>query len=324
MAIPVLAGPDGPTLGPGAAELLDELPDDLFALLETYSASGAAGETVERVVLDTSGLSNPDLRTVLLVGVGAGTTDDLRRAGAALARRSKGRLSVATSLGALCDDAGLRALIEGLVLGSYEFHWRSEGPKERPVQRVVLAGLVDADSRKGVVDRALAVAGAGWRSRTLALVPSNLKSPAWLAEQAADVAQGSGLGIEVWDEKALAKRGLRRHRRGRSRVGQPAAARPARLHAPPPGQEGAARRSRRQGHHLRHRRPVHQAARQHDADEARHDRSRCRPLGDGRARRRELPAPRHRPDAVCGERRRRRLDAARRRVAPLRRTHHAR
>ena len=34
VAIPVLAGPDGLTLGPGAAELLDELGDDLFALLE--------------------------------------------------------------------------------------------------------------------------------------------------------------------------------------------------------------------------------------------------------------------------------------------------
>ena len=41
VAIPVLAGPDGPTLGPGAAELLDELDEDLFALLEAASATGA-------------------------------------------------------------------------------------------------------------------------------------------------------------------------------------------------------------------------------------------------------------------------------------------
>ena len=35
VAVPVLADPGGPTLGPGAAELLSELGEDLFDLLET-------------------------------------------------------------------------------------------------------------------------------------------------------------------------------------------------------------------------------------------------------------------------------------------------
>ncbi len=209
VAVPVLADPDhGPTLGPGAAELVDELGEDLFALLDAASATGAVGEVVERVVLDTAGLTNPDLRLVLLVGVGSGSTDDLRRAGAALARHVRGRLSVATSLGALGDDAGLRALVEGLVLGSFEFHWRSTGPLQQPVERVVLAGLAAADTRAEAVAKALAVAGAGWLARTLALVPANVKNPAWMAEQAADVAQRAGLGIKVWDDEQLAKQGF--------------------------------------------------------------------------------------------------------------------
>ena len=208
VAVPVLVDDDGPTLGPGAAELVDELGEDLFDLLDADSVTGQVGEVAERVVLDTSGLSNPDLRLVLLVGVGSGTTDDLRRAGATLARRARGRRCVATSLAALCDDAGLRALVEGLVLGSYEFHWRSKGPKEQPVAQVVLAGLSDPDTRAGVLARATAVAEAGWRSRTLALVPSNLKTPAWLAEQAAEVAERAGLDITVWDEDRLAAEGF--------------------------------------------------------------------------------------------------------------------
>jgi leucyl aminopeptidase len=208
VAVPVLADPDGLTLGPGAAELLDQLPEDFFALLDAASATGAAGEVVERVVLDTAGLSNPDLRLVLLVGVGSGTTAELRRAGAAVARRTKGRQCVATSLAALCDDAGLRALVEGLVLGSYEFHWRSTGPVDQPVARVVLAGLADADRRTDVLGRALAVAGAGWHARTLALVPSNLKNPVWLADRAQEVADRSGLAITVWDEDRLAADGF--------------------------------------------------------------------------------------------------------------------
>ena len=90
VALPVLQGngEDGPSLGPGAAELLDELPDDLFALLELHDAEGKVGEIVQHAVLDGSRLANPDLKLVLLVGVGDGTPTDLRRAGAVLARHA--------------------------------------------------------------------------------------------------------------------------------------------------------------------------------------------------------------------------------------------
>jgi leucyl aminopeptidase len=210
VAVPVLdgTGDDGPTLGPGAAELVDELGEDLFALLELGECTGKVGEIVDRAVLDASGSANPELRLVLLVGVGSGTTDDLRRAGAALARRTRGRSSVATSLAALSDDAGLRALVEGLVLGSFEFHWRSTGPQTTPVQQVVLAGLADATARRPALDRALAVAEASWLSRTLALVPANEKTPAWLADQAVEVGTKAGLKVTVWDEKKLAADGF--------------------------------------------------------------------------------------------------------------------
>ena len=221
VAIPVLAADpatasggssnadvSGVTLGPGAAELVDELGEDLFAVLDVANATGKVGEVVERAVLDPAGLANPDLRLVLLVGVGDGSPASLRKAGAALARAVKGRSTVATSLAALSDDAGLRALVEGIVLGSYEFHWRSEGPLKQPVQRVVLAAMGDATGRKPALDRALAVAGASWTSRTLALVPANEKTPQWLADQAAEVAGRAGLKVAVWNEKKLAAEGF--------------------------------------------------------------------------------------------------------------------
>ena len=208
VAIPVMSGADGPVLGPGAAELLDELDEDLFLLLDQAKATGEVGEVVDRVVLDATGLTNADTVLVLLVGVGAGEPDDLRRAGAVLARRTRGHRTVATSLAALADDAGLRALVEGLVLGSYEFHWRSDGPRHQPVERVVLAGLTDPKSRRPALDRAMAVAGAGWMSRTLALVPSNEKTPQWMAERAAEVADRAGLRITVRDEDQLAAQGF--------------------------------------------------------------------------------------------------------------------
>ena len=208
VAIPVLVDEDGVALGPGAAELLDELDLDVFALLEHFEAKGRPGEIVEHPVLSGGGLSNASLRLVLFAGVGEGTPADLRRAGAALARRTKGRQTLATSVAALADDAGLRAFVEGLVLGSFGFHRRSSGPKENPVARVVLAGVSEPESRQHALARALAVAGAGWMARTLALVPSNEKNPLWMADRAAEVADAAGLGIKVWEEKALAREGF--------------------------------------------------------------------------------------------------------------------
>ena len=78
------------------------------------------------------------------------------------------------------------------MLGSFVFHWRSQGPEHEPVRRVVLAGLA-GDDHAAALERGLALGGAGWRSRMLATVPSNLKSPQWLAEQAEQLAAEHGL-----------------------------------------------------------------------------------------------------------------------------------
>ncbi|KRC55124.1 leucyl aminopeptidase [Nocardioides sp. Root79] len=210
VALPVLPGDDGEPvlLGPGAAELADELGLDLVGIAEVHGLTGATAE-VAVVPVPEGSATNPDLRVVLLVGVGAAQIIDLRRAGAALARAARDRGAVATSIPTVHPDAddALEAFVVGTMLGGFEFHWRSKGPQHEPPRRVVLAGpTVTAD--RGVLERAVALGGAGWRSRLLATVPSNLKNPAWLAEQAADVAAASGLGIEVWDEQQLAKDGF--------------------------------------------------------------------------------------------------------------------
>ncbi|MCW2757788.1 MAG: leucyl aminopeptidase, partial [Nocardioidaceae bacterium] len=238
VALPVLAGPDGPELGPGAADLLEEIDLDLFAVLETAGATGSAGEVTRVPVAGLAGLANPGLALLLLVGVGAGEPADLRRAGAGLGRAVKDRTALATSVPSVGDDAGLRAFVEGLVLGSFEFHLRSEGPKARPVEQVIIS----ADpARRDVLARALVVAGAGWRARALATVPSNIKSPQWFVEQATELVEAAGLGIEVLDETDLEERGFG----GIAAVGR-ASATPPRLlvltYEPP--KEGRARSKR--------------------------------------------------------------------------------
>jgi leucyl aminopeptidase len=189
-------------LGPGAAELFEqEGSADPFLALERASAGGAAGDLVE---LPRG--PEPDAPRVLLLGLGAGTPADCRRAGAALARRLKGVESVATSAAAAVDEPGATALVEGLVLGSFTFSLKT-GETTSPVRRVLLAEVI-GDDRRAAVRRGVVLGLAGWRSRTLALVPSNIKGPSWLADQAVALAADRGLDAEVWDEDRLAGEGF--------------------------------------------------------------------------------------------------------------------
>ena len=104
--------------------------------------------------------TTPAVRTVLLVGVGATLPSDLRRAGAALARRTRGRDRVATSVASLAHDAGLRAFAEGLVLGSFTLRPARPATTNLRHATFVLAGLVRPDAREEALRRGLAAARA--------------------------------------------------------------------------------------------------------------------------------------------------------------------
>ena len=222
VAVPVLTGEDGPLLGPGAAELAEDLGIDLTRVVEAAEATGETGEVTELPVVGTADLANSALARVLMIGVGAGTPTDLRRAGATLARRTTNADAVASSLSAVGEDDVLAAFVEGATLGSFGFSMRKDGPRDRPVGRIAIALTANGEERAACLRRAVATSGASWQSRLLASVPSNIKTPAWLAEQAVTAAEGAGLKTTVLDEKQLAERGFG----GVVGVGQGAAAPP--------------------------------------------------------------------------------------------------
>ncbi|CAN5258308.1 hypothetical protein BH24ACT10_BH24ACT10_04880 [soil metagenome] len=175
---------------PGAAAAVD-----LEALLERESAKGGAGELVA-VPVDGA-------VRVLLLGVGAATPADLRKAGAALARRAKDDVDLAVDLRALpVDGPALHALVEGLLLASYAFS-RKADPKPRALQTIHLVGPTALQDE---LDAALAVVRAVCAARDLGNTPSGEKSPAWLAAAAGDLLPG--LEVPVLDDKQLADRGF--------------------------------------------------------------------------------------------------------------------
>ena len=209
VAIPVLPTESGlPVLiGPGAAELGERWNVDLLAMAETFEMTGKGG-SIATFPASRSGEPGENPVLVILVGVGDQTPTDFRRAGAALARATRDRGHIATTVPAIADERGFEAFIVGMTLGSFVFHWRSAGPEHSPVKHVVLAGIPAAASRADEVARAQAIGAAAWKARFLATVPSNVKTPEWLAQQAREVADAHDLDVKVWNEQELADQGF--------------------------------------------------------------------------------------------------------------------
>jgi len=126
-------------LGPGGAELVEDCGLDLLDLLAQVGASAAAGELTT--------LSVPGF-VVHAIGVGDTTPAALRKAGAALARATRGVDQVASSVHSVAAYDGLAAFVAGAVLGSFRYSLRTTEAGTRsdaPVGRILLAGApVDA------------------------------------------------------------------------------------------------------------------------------------------------------------------------------------
>ncbi|MGP3931574.1 leucyl aminopeptidase [Nonomuraea sp. KM88] len=157
-------------------------------LLAHYEAKGEAGEVVEVPVARGGGV-----RRVLLYGVGDGSPRALRRAGAALTRRVKGK----DTLTVVPPGGDVAAFAEAALLAAYSYKIGKVG--KPAVRTLAFAGADEAQVRRAqVVAQAVALA------RDLANTPSSVKNPAWLAERAAE----SGLPVKVWDEERLQAEGF--------------------------------------------------------------------------------------------------------------------
>jgi leucyl aminopeptidase len=192
-------------VGDRAADVLAGYRLDLESVAEVEPVTGRAGEVTRVPVLG----DGPSPR-LLLVGVGDGGPRDLRRSAAGLARAVRGRAQLVTTLGTGCGPAGVRAVVEGLVLGGYAPPAGGVTPRtdSAPVGRVELVG----DQRDPAVERGRLHAGATALVRDLAETPANLKTPSWLADRAEEVAAERGLGVRTWrgpDLEAAGFGGLR-------------------------------------------------------------------------------------------------------------------
>ncbi len=192
----------GPRVGDADAEVARGLGIDPEAVLELQKAKGAPGETVVIPAVRRDAA----VKSVILLGIGDGSPQALRKAGAALARQSRDRARVATTTLADLEADAARAFVEGYLLAGYRFSRKSEPPES--VDQTVDLVVADPGSYQEAVDRGVVTGRAVRLARDLANTPANEKSPAWLAEQAELVAERAGLAVRVWDERELAAKGF--------------------------------------------------------------------------------------------------------------------
>ena len=133
-----------------------------------------------------------NLNRIFLVGIGAATDEDIRKASSALGRKVKA--SNATVLTAIVEDKKqIEISVMALALSNYQFTFKSEKKSKKP-QFVIYGDFKDQ------IERANIFAKATWQARDLIHTPSNIKNPQWLANQAKSfvtASKSSALSIKV-------------------------------------------------------------------------------------------------------------------------------
>lgn len=190
----------------GTAEAAARYGIDLADLAERAHAEGSAGSARTVHLPHALGAELPWSRLparIVLVGVGDGRPEDLRRAGAAIARETRGLRQVVTTVGADAGAESTRALVEGYLLGAYRHPSAATGkPEPGPAESLVLLG------RYGPLDVARHTAAAAWAARVLTVTPSSTKTPQWLADRAVEAGRAAGLEVRVLGPSELAAQGF--------------------------------------------------------------------------------------------------------------------
>ncbi|TML19833.1 MAG: leucyl aminopeptidase [Actinobacteria bacterium] len=208
LALPVPE--DGGGAAANGARILDErLQGRLQRLTQEGELRGELGKTL---VLHTDG----ELKAHRVAAAGIGRIEDLdadalRTAAASVARATE---EVGGTVAWLLDetlplplDEQARAVVEGIVLGSYRpGRWKTDAHEPRPVERIVLcagdqAGLEEIGARSARVARWV-----NW-ARDLANSPPNELTPEGLAARAAELDLPS-LRVEALDPKQIDELGM--------------------------------------------------------------------------------------------------------------------
>lgn len=207
IALPVLHRPDGPVV-PFAEEVASDTGIDLQKALIAFTEQGdAQAGNILDILVSTPPSDNSDLRRVVLFGVDDASPEQVRRAAGALARRTQGHSEIAVCLRAIDDDQQLEGFVEGSVLGAFSLSAKEQQPARGP-ERIHLVHSAAAGQVQAALTRARYLATAAWQARRLATMPSNIKSPQWLADEVEQLVADQHIKTTRFDQTRLAKEGF--------------------------------------------------------------------------------------------------------------------
>lgn len=196
---------DTVALADGAAAVDEAFDGELLSALKALGATGAADEVVR---VPTFGRVRAS--AVYATGLGkvngdAPTAEQVRRACGAAGRALSGTKRALVTL----SQIDLRAAVEGIALGAYQFTEYKSDPGEAPVKNVDFVSPADGTGKehKATLKAATAVATAVVTARDLVNTAPNDLYPASFAERAKKLAEEAGLSVEVLDERQLKRKG---------------------------------------------------------------------------------------------------------------------
>lgn len=191
---------EGMRLASDAAQLDNDLLNEIHAFASQDQHQGGAGAV--------SVLPRPGREPQYVVLAGLGTADS-RKTGAAISRVLNERVKIATVLLPVQAESDLiEELALGARLASYRFSLKSEPATPALEELALVESGEPAETRAEALKRAIVVSDRTAFARDLVNTPSNIKSPAWLADQAREAAERDGLQAAIWDEAVLAEQGF--------------------------------------------------------------------------------------------------------------------
>ena len=210
---------------------LESVETPLLALIVAQGSTTAIDPGVERAVAagDYKGKKDETLlvygsgkaQRILLVGIGKTneiTRSSIRRAAAIAARRARGLGTKTFSLavtkearGSLGDAELAQVLIEGAAQGGWQFTELKKQPEDpKPDIESVELVIEAADKEQAERGRRIgdAIAAGYLFTRNLQMLPGNVCTPSYLAEQAQKLAALHGFKATVLDKAQIKKEGM--------------------------------------------------------------------------------------------------------------------
>jgi leucyl aminopeptidase len=182
----------------------------LAAVLSNRELRGKPYECLWLSVADQPGA----MKRILVVGAGKRadyTTERARRialtAGLAARQRRQSRVALVAGIGA--GAAIVQAIVEGLVLASFDGDVYKTGERDSGALASATIAVERATPElTAAFERGLVLGAASNAARALANEPGNVLTPRIFADRASTLARAAGLRVEILDEQAIEALGM--------------------------------------------------------------------------------------------------------------------